>query len=193
MKLRDSGMPDEAFWESLFDVPLVLSRLGINEHLGDVVELGCGYGTFSIPIARTIHGTLYTFDIDPTMVTRTIQRGEELPNGKLVCEARDLMEQGFGVTGTDAALLFNILHCQEPVKLLRIAADSVRPGGLVLVIHWRYTETPRGPDLSIRPQPEQIIRWGNEASLQLAGEVNDLPPWHYGLRFCRESMTDGDE
>jgi hypothetical protein len=30
MKIRDSGMPEEAYWESLFDVPLVLARLGID-------------------------------------------------------------------------------------------------------------------------------------------------------------------
>ena len=29
MKLRDSGMPDEDYWETLFDVTLVLDRLGI--------------------------------------------------------------------------------------------------------------------------------------------------------------------
>jgi len=30
MKLRESGMPDEAYWETLFDVPLILDRLGID-------------------------------------------------------------------------------------------------------------------------------------------------------------------
>ncbi|NQU11895.1 class I SAM-dependent methyltransferase, partial [bacterium] len=47
MKLRDSGMPEEAYWESLFDVPLILDRLGMDARLGDVVEFGCGYGTFT--------------------------------------------------------------------------------------------------------------------------------------------------
>jgi SAM-dependent methyltransferase len=83
MKLRDSGMPDEAYWESLFDVPLVLARLGIDGSLDDVAELGCGYGTFSMPVARAIRGRLYTFDIDPAMVARTRERADELPPGKV--------------------------------------------------------------------------------------------------------------
>ncbi len=29
MKLRDSGMPDEAYWETLLDVDLILDRLGV--------------------------------------------------------------------------------------------------------------------------------------------------------------------
>jgi len=56
MKLRDSGMPDEAFWETLFDVDLILDRLEIDKRLGDVLEMGCGYGTFTLPVARRISG-----------------------------------------------------------------------------------------------------------------------------------------
>jgi SAM-dependent methyltransferase len=177
-------MPGEAYWESLFDVPLVLARLGIDEGVGDVAELGCGYGTFSIPVARAIRGTLYTFDIDPAMVARTSERAAGLTEQKFVCQVRDVMADGFGITGVDAALLFNILHCDEPVRLFHLAADAVRPGGHVLVIHWRYGETPRGPSLDIRPRPEQIADWAHETGrLQAEGAEIDLPPWHYGWRF----------
>jgi len=184
MKLRDSGMPDEAYWETLFDVPLVLERLGINDLFGDVVEIGCGYGTFSIPVARAIRGKLHTFDIDPAMVERTRERAGELPPSKVSCELRDVMRDGFCVTGMDAALVFNLLHCDEPVALLDRAADAVRPGGHVLAIHWRHGETPRGPSLDIRPRPEQIAGWARQTGRLLpAGDVIDLPPWHYGWRF----------
>jgi hypothetical protein len=30
MKVRESGMPEEAYWESLFDVSLILARLGVD-------------------------------------------------------------------------------------------------------------------------------------------------------------------
>jgi tRNA G46 methylase TrmB len=52
MKLRESGMPEEAYWETLLDAPLILDRLGVDARLRDVVELGCGYGTFAIPVAK---------------------------------------------------------------------------------------------------------------------------------------------
>jgi SAM-dependent methyltransferase len=184
MKLRDSGMPDEAYWETLFDVPLVLERLGIDNSFKDVVELGCGYGTFSIPVARTIRGTLHTFDVDPAMVARTTERAAELPAGKVDFRLRDVMADGFGITGVDAALVFNLLHCDEPVALLDHAASAVRPGGLVLAIHWQYAETPRGPSLEIRPRPEQIAQWAEATGrLMPEGTAIDLPPWHYGWRF----------
>jgi SAM-dependent methyltransferase len=176
VRIRDSGMPDEAYWESLFDVPLTLELLGASK-LGDVAELGCGYGTFSIPVARAISGTLFTFDIDPLMVERTRERAAGL---RIDCQVRDVMADGFGVTGLDAVLLFNILHCDDPVSLLRLAACAVRPGGLVLVTHWQHGETPRGPNLDIRPEPEQIAQWASQVGL-VSGPTIDLPPWHYGL------------
>lgn len=180
MRIRDSGMPDETYWESLFDVPLILARLGI-ERFHDMAELGCGYGTFTVPIARSILGTLYTYDIDPAMVSRTQQRGAGL---RIVAATRDVLETGFGVIA-DAVLLFNILHCEEPLRLLQHAADSLKSGGEVQVIHWRYdAATPRGPSLEIRPKPEQIIEWARQTGrLQPVGDVIDLPPWHYGVRL----------
>jgi SAM-dependent methyltransferase len=177
MKIRDSGMPAEQYWETLFDVPLILERLGIDESLNDVVELGCGYGTFTIPIARVIHGTLTTFDVDREMIERTRHRAGDL---RIVCQKRDVMEAGFGIQA-DAALLFNILHGASPVELLRHAAVAAPK---VLVIHWKYGDTPRGPNLDIRPRPEQIVSWAAEAGLQ-AGQVIDLPPWHYGMVLQR--------
>jgi SAM-dependent methyltransferase len=180
MKIRDSGMPDEAYWETLFDVPLILSQFDVGD-FHDVAELGCGYGTFTIPIARAVSGTLYAFDVDPAMLARTRQRAAGL---RIDCQQRDVAEHGFGVK-VDAVLLFNILHGEQPGQLLRHAADALAAGGQALVIHWRRGDTPRGPSLEIRPRPEQIIAWGAEVGLQPVGGTLDLPPWHFGLRLAR--------
>jgi SAM-dependent methyltransferase len=177
MKIRDSGMPEESHWETLLDIPLILSSLDIGRS-HDVAELGCGYGSFTIPVADAIKGTLHTFDIDPAMVERTKARAVGRTN--IVYEVRDVIDQGFGVRA-DAVLLFNILHCEQPVELLRHAAHALKSNGRVLAIHWRYGETPRGPILDIRPKPEQLIAWGAQAGLRRSSDFIDLPPWHYGL------------
>lgn len=41
-------MPEEAYWETLFDVGSVLDRLGVDSRLRNVVEFDCGYWTFTI-------------------------------------------------------------------------------------------------------------------------------------------------
>jgi SAM-dependent methyltransferase len=192
MKLRESGMPEEAYWERLLDVPLILDRLGINRELRDVVELGCGYGTFTLPVARRISGVLATFDIEPAMVERTGQRAAQVGVSNIQYVVGDVFANGFGgeSASKDACLLFNILHCEQPVRLLAEAARVVRPAGFVHVIHWRYDPaTPRGPSMEIRPRPEQIVNWGNGAGLVACPEgILDLPPWHYGIRFQRPAI-----
>jgi SAM-dependent methyltransferase len=189
MKVRDSGMPEEAAWELLFDAELVLDRLGIDQQIRDAAELGCGYGTFTLPVAQRIGGTLYAFDIDQAMVTRVVQRSSAAGLTNVVAAQRDVLAEGFGLSqdSLDGCLLFNILHHEDPVGMLRSAAGAVRPGGRLYIIHWRHDgATPRGPDLSIRPRPEQVIGWAEATGiLESAGGVVDLPPWHYGLVLHR--------
>lgn len=181
-------MPEEAYWETLFDVPLILDRLGINSQVRDVVELGCGYGTFTLPVARRISGILTTFDIDPAMVERTRQRAAQAGVSNVFYVVGDVFANGFGgdPASQDACLLFNILHCEQPLKLLAEAARVVRPSGFVHVIHWRYDQaTPRGPSMEIRPRPVQIIECARLAGLSDSGPALDLPLWHYGIRLQR--------
>lgn len=121
MKLRESGMPEEEYWESLFDIDLILDRLGIEEIEGDVVELGCGYGTFTLPLAKRVSGTVHTIDIEPEMVKRTQKRVMEEGVENVQGKVRNVSDAGFGVpSGSQAGcLLFNILHCEEPVHGLK--------------------------------------------------------------------------
>jgi hypothetical protein len=51
MKLRESGMPEEESWERLFNVELIVDRMGIDGKMRDVAELGCGYGAFTLAVA----------------------------------------------------------------------------------------------------------------------------------------------
>ena len=190
MKVRDSGMPPQDYWETLLDVPGILDAFGFGQDTRDVAELGCGYGTFTLPLARRIAGTVHTIDIEAEMVGITRQRAADAGLTNIKTELRDVLAEGFGppAGSCDAALLFNILHAEQPVALLRAARDVVRPGGLVAVIHWRSDiATPRGPSLDIRPRPEQIIAWAGEADLEPDGGDFLLPPWHFGLKLRRAS------
>ncbi|OHE78342.1 MAG: hypothetical protein A3G75_02280 [Verrucomicrobia bacterium RIFCSPLOWO2_12_FULL_64_8] len=54
MKFRESGMPPQDYWETLFDVPRILDAFGFGSATGDVAELGCGYGTFTMPLAQCL-------------------------------------------------------------------------------------------------------------------------------------------
>jgi SAM-dependent methyltransferase len=188
MKVRDSGMPPQDYWETLLEVPDILDAFGFGRSTGDVAELGCGYGTFTLALARRIRGTVHTVDIEPEMVAITRQRAAAAGLANVSAGVRDVLAAGFGLPAgsCDAALLFNILHADQPIALLRAAREVVHPGGLVAVIHWRSdVTTPRGPALTIRPRPEQVLEWATEVALTPDGRDFRLPPWHYGLKFIR--------
>jgi SAM-dependent methyltransferase len=191
MKVPDSGMPEEAYWESLFDVPLILDRLGVDGTIGDIAELGCGYGTFTLPIAARIAGVVRAFDIDPLMVERVAFRALDARQGNVEVAVRDVIAKGFrlGEAVCDACLLFNILHFGGAAALVREAARVVRPGGRVLVIHWRTdVVTPRGPAMEVRPRYAQVCQWGEAAGLK-AGAALFLPPWHFGAVLTKAVKT----
>jgi len=65
MKVRDSGMPNEEMWNNFFDSDLILKELLINSQVEHLVEIGCGYSTFTLPAAKLLRGKLYAFDIEP--------------------------------------------------------------------------------------------------------------------------------
>ncbi len=191
MRLRESGMPPQQFWETLFDVSAILDGFGFGPETGDVAELGCGYGTFTVPLAARIRGTVRAIDIEPAMVTLTAERARASGVANVRAETRDILREGFGLPpgSCDAVLLFNILHGEEPVAMLRAACEVVRPGGIVAIIHWRTDIiTPRGPPANIRPKPEQIFTWSASAGqLEPEGAPFMLPPWHYGVKLIRRS------
>jgi len=180
-------MPDETHRESLFDIPLILDRLKIARTVEHVAELGCGYGTFTLPVARRIQGIIFTFDIEPTMIERTLSRAEDEGVGNINAMLRDVLTAGFGLESgcCDAVLLLNILHFPQPEDLIRKAAEILRPGGRVLAIHWRSDiATPRGPPLHLRPKPADAERCAKTAGLTVAATM-ELPPWHFGVALVK--------
>lgn len=187
MKVRDSGMPDEEMWDSFFSPREILTLFGLGQETGDLVEFGCGYGTFTQAAAELIAGKVYTLDIEPAMIQLVEQKCREKGLLNLRLRLRDFVASGTGLAdnAVDVALLFNILHHVEPLVLFAEALRVLRPGGSCAVIHWNYDpDTPRGPALEIRPRPEQCIAWALEAGFDFDPQERfDLKPYHYGLRF----------
>jgi SAM-dependent methyltransferase len=186
MKIRDSGMPDAALWESFFEPALVLRRLAFVSGSQEVADLGCGYGTFAIAAAQLTAGRVHAFDIEKEMVDATNTRARRLGLSNVSAVERDFVAEGTGLSDASVGyvMLFNILHAEDAVSLVRETFRILEPQGVLGVIHWIHDAgTPRGPDLSIRPRPEQCIAWASEIGFVLKDPQASLPPYHYGLVF----------
>ncbi len=184
MKVRDSGMPAEQSWDRFFDAPKVLSALSFTMPNADVVDFGCGYGTFTTAAAKLTTGVVHALDMDAEMIRATSRRAASCGLSNVKAIQRDFVSKGSGLSSesVDYAMLFNILHGEEPQGLLREAFRALRSEGKAAVIHWVHdSTTPRGPDLSIRPRPEQCRQWIHDAGFELLIPEVALPPYHYGI------------
>lgn len=182
-------MPEPGVWDAFFAPDAALDRLGLHPGVRDALDVGCGYGTFAVPAARAIRGVVHAFDIDPAMVEATAGRARRAGLTNVRAAVRDVVDRGSGLPdgAVGFIMLFNILHCEDPVGLLAEARRVGTRGATVAVMHWRPDpSTPRGPSMAIRPRPEDLARWADAAGLRpatAAEGVIDLPPFHFGLRF----------
>ena len=187
MKIRESGIPEEAYWSTFFDAACTLDRLMADiAGSGNIVEFGCGYGTFTVPAARRTAGVIAALDIDPDMI-ESVQRKAE-SDGLLNVQTTmcDFVTDGTGLPASSQshAMIFNLLHLPQPVTLLGEAHRVLNPGGALSVIHWRSDiPTPRGPSLEIRPTPGQCEAWMKEAGFHdvVKVDIQDCCPYHFGL------------
>ena len=191
MKIRDSGMPDRSMWEKFFNPAKILTTLGINSQTGDVVEFGCGYGTFTIPAAKVIKGKIYALDIEPDMIQITSEEAKKNGLSNVQAVLRDFMAEGSGLPdgSVDYVMLFNILHLEKPMVLINEAKRILREGGKIGIIHWNYDpKTPRGPSMDIRPKPGDCMKWAKQAGFADPKEY-DLKPYHYGIVMTKEGKA----
>lgn len=183
-------MPSEEMWDDFFDPLQVIEKMEIHSNLRTLVDVGCGYGTFLFPAAKKIKGTVLGIDIEEEMIICCRKKSSdlraanvELVTGDISNSAVSLLLEKYSGT-VDYISLFNILHCEEPLRLLNKVSELLSDSGKIGVTHWNYGITPRGPSLEIRPKPEQIITWATEAGLSLQKQI-DLPPYHFGLLFYK--------
>jgi ubiquinone/menaquinone biosynthesis C-methylase UbiE len=171
MKGRESGMPPAEDWESFFDPEAAIERiLAAAKVDGDIVDFGCGYGTFTIAAARRTRGLVTALDIEPTMVAGVREKAARLGLRNVRPLVRDFVRDGTGLPDCSQAhaMVFNLLHIEDPLELLAEVRRIVKP---------------RGPPLAIRPSSEQCGDWLRRAGFNAVQpvDVDAACPYHFAL------------
>ena len=184
MKARESGMPEEKMWEQFFDVEKILDELEINNGIQRLVDFGFGYGTFTIPASKKIKGMIYAYDIEDAL-NKELESKLKINNiTNVIPSTRDFISNGTDLQNeeVDYVMLFNILHADESIDILKETFRILKKKGRVGVIHWNYDpSTPRGPSMSIRPKPEELKNMLTYAGFSIIKHNINLPPYHYGI------------
>ena len=186
MKVFDSGMPEEAYWNSLFDTPAIVDWMDLESVTDPIAEIGCGYGTFTVPMARRTSQTIHAIDIEPTMIETASRNVRQAGVLNVVFHCRDVLDTGTGLPSgvMGLVLLFNILHSAERAQILREASRMLKKGGRIAIIHWRKdVPTPRGPGVDSRPDRQAIVDCIKGLGLRIRMEGMVLPPYHWGMQL----------
>ena len=185
LKIRKSDLPQEEEWDSFFNPQNILKQLGLNQDINDVADFGCGFGTFTLTAAQMIGGKIYALDTEPEMFQTVERKAKDLNLNNVKPILRDFVSKGSGLrdSSVDFVILFNILHLEKPISLLKEAYRILIPAGKIGIIHWNYdASTPRGLPMDVRPKPEQIRQWAESAGFIFERQF-DFKPHHYGFLF----------
>jgi SAM-dependent methyltransferases len=188
MKVIDSGMPDEVYWNGLFDIPRIINWLDLKNIVDPIVEIGCGYSTFTVPIAKKIDNQVLAFDIEPSMLETTRKNVQQSGLTNVQFYLRDILETGTGLESNSVGmiLLFNILHFDKRRAMLEDASRILKRSGVAAIIHWRKDiETPRGPIVQMRPDKDTILGSINGLDLHFNGNNKILEPYHWGIQLIK--------
>lgn len=91
-------MPDEDNWASFYDADCIVEKLGCAwGKRATIAEFGCGYGTFTLPVARRTSGLVYTLDIEPDLVALVRRKSQAAGLTNIHADVRDFISEGTGL------------------------------------------------------------------------------------------------
>ncbi len=186
-------MPDADWWQALWPDPSkVLAAMGVEPGVL-AVDLCCGDGLFTVPLAR-IAQRVYAIDIDPAMLDRARARVAEARIDNCEFVVADAMAVDAVVPEpVEYVLLANTFHgVPDQLGLARAIAALLKSKGQFGIVNWHRRpreETvifgqPRGPKTEMRIEADEVAAIVKPAGLLLNRNV-ELPPYHYGVVFKR--------
>ena len=188
-----TSMPDRYWWENLWSDPKqILVNLGLKPGLS-VLDLGCGYGHFTIPAARLVAPALVVgIEIDRLILEEARHNSSALTNCSWLNE--DLLAlRNLSLNKFDYVMMHSTFHgLLDPIKLVQDVTTLLKPGGFFSVINWSpipreetiWLDAPRGPKTEVRIHPMKLISTVISATDQLLPvQIIQLPPYHYGINF----------
>jgi 2-polyprenyl-3-methyl-5-hydroxy-6-metoxy-1,4-benzoquinol methylase len=189
-----TAMPDREWWAALWpDREGVIRSLGVLSGM-TVVDLCCGDGYFTAPLAKLVSGQVYALDIDPDMLEQArieVERSGATVKEWICADARDLST--LVSEKVDHVLIANTFHgVPDKAGMARAVASILKPEGRFSVVNWhrlpREQTTvlgePRGPKTEMRMSPDDVCAVVEPAGFAL-DQMIELPPYHYGAIFQR--------
>jgi ubiquinone/menaquinone biosynthesis C-methylase UbiE len=149
---------------------------------GDLLDLGCGVGYFSIPAAKLLKNhKVIGVDIMSEMIEIAKERAEDITN----IEFRRGGEYSFPVEDNSVKYIFisNVIHeVEDRTKYFNEIKRVSEKEAYLCIIDWQKKETKMGPPLDDRVSEEEIKELCSSIGFKFIDKIN-MTENHYGLKF----------
>jgi ubiquinone/menaquinone biosynthesis C-methylase UbiE len=157
-----------------------------------VLDLCCGDGYFTAPLAKLVQGKVIALDLDCEMLDRAkaeVARQNATVGQWLCADAMALSEHV--AEALDYVLMANTFHgVPDQTGLARTVHSVLRPQGLFAIVNWypskradtKVLGEPRGPTAEMRMSPQAVAAAVEPVGFRPA-RIVELPPYHYGAVF----------
>jgi ubiquinone/menaquinone biosynthesis C-methylase UbiE len=159
----------------------MLKQLGISRG-HTVLDFGCGYGAYTIPVAEIVgeQGRVYALDKDKEALDSLMHSGELAGlNNINRMETSGELEIGLTDESVDVVLLFDVFHsfyfpkAVDRRRLLGEIHRVMKPSAFLSISVW--------PNL-VEPEAEDEIK---DTGFHLEKEISGMPTDNKGLETCR--------
>ena len=145
------------------------------------VEIGCGPGYWTIPIAEIVGpgGRVYAVDIEEEMLADLRDRLKSRRDLTVQVLLSNENRIPLPADSVDFAFLACVLHELDGPGTLREAGRILRPGGVLGVVEWKKIHQQEGPPYRHRLSPRQATEALDAGGFR-AGETFEAGKYHYG-------------
>jgi len=148
-----------------------------------VVDVGCGPGFFTFPLASIVGtaGQVYGVDMEQLMIRRLEERIAEKKTRNVVAVVSTENSIPLQDASADFVLLSTVLHELEGSGTLSEIRRLLKANGTLGVVDWKKLDEPHGPPKAHRLSEDKAAKILRKAGFDPGRPIN-VTPSHYGFR-----------